>query len=163
MDCRGYSSPARSSAPLSQKAIVNGRTSGYSYWAVIGSLDAWILRGGGVTILTKDALIAKWCSDMAKRLLDCREPETILPQKPRQTLIKESELAQVVATLMTLPRIGGTTALAIARQTGGLREAFKLLSDPWILKNKNRPDGVGPKLIEEFRRVMGLKEGERIE
>jgi ERCC4-type nuclease len=143
-----------------QKAIVNGRKSGYSYWAVIGSLDAWILRGGGVTILQKDNLIAKWLSDMSKRLSEVETPQMILPQRPRQELTRDQELNQIVATLMTLPRIGGTTAVTIARQTKGLKEALRMLGDPNILKRKDRPEGVGPKLIEEFRKIMQLKEGE---
>jgi ERCC4-type nuclease len=145
-----------------QKAIVNGRKSGYSYWSVLGALDSWILRGGGITILQRDNLIAKWLSDMSKRLGEVETPELILPQRPIQKLTKEAELDQIVATLMTFPRIGQTTAVAIARQCGSLRAALRMLGDPGVLKRKDRVEGIGPKLIEEFRRAIGLKEGESL-
>jgi len=143
-----------------QKAIVNGRKSGYSYWSVLGALDSWILRGGGVTILQRDNLIAKWLSDMSKRLGEVETPELILPQRPVQKLTKDAQIDQIVATLMTFPRIGQTTAVALARQCGSLRAALKMLGDPGVLKRKDRVEGVGPKLIEEFRKVMSLGEGE---
>jgi ERCC4-type nuclease len=144
------------------KVVMDKRTYGLSYWSVIGALDAWILRGGGVTILTNDDQVAKWISDMCKRLDDCSEPALVLPQKPRQGLMRDSELAQVVGTLMTFKGIGGTTALAIARQCGNLREAFRLLSDPQILRRKDKPEGVGPVLVKEFRRTLNLSEGESL-
>jgi ERCC4-type nuclease len=145
-----------------QKAIINGRKTGYSYWAIQGSLDSWQLRGGCVTILAKDSLIAKWLSDQAKRLSERSESVLVLPQRAPQKLTKDAELDQIVATLMTMPRIGQTTAVTIARQTKSLRAALKMLGDPTILKRKDRPEGVGPKLIEEFRKIMQLKEGESL-
>jgi ERCC4-type nuclease len=145
-----------------QKAIINGRKSNYSYWSVQGCLDSWILRGGGVTILQRDNLIAKWCSDMAQRLSEVETPQLILPPRPVQKLTKDAELDQIVVTLMSFPRIGQTTAVAIARQAGSLRAALKMLGDVNALKSKDRVEGVGPKLIEEFRRVMSLGEGESL-
>jgi ERCC4-type nuclease len=145
-----------------QKVIVNGRKTGYSYWAIPGALDSWILRGGGVTILPRDNLTAKWLSDMAKRLSELETPQLILPQRPVQKLTHEAELDQIVATLMTFKGMGSITAVTIAKQCKTLRESFKLLSDPNVLRRPDKPPGVGPKLIEEFRSAMSLGSGDRI-
>lgn len=148
-------------ASKSGKAIMNGRTYGISYWGIIGALDYWQLRGGCWTILQHNTLIAKWMSDQAARLQ--AQDKLSIPRVPKQCIIKESdEIAQIVQTLMSFPRIGQTTAVAIARQTKSLRAALKMLSDPNVLKSKNKVEGIGPKLIEEFRRVMDLKEGEEL-
>ena len=145
-----------------QKAIINGRKTGYSYWAIHGALDSWQLRGGYVTILAKDSLISKWLSDQAQRLSKSSESVLIWPQRARQELTQDQNLDQIVMTLMSFPRIGQTTAVALARQCGSLRAALKMLGDPGVLKRKDRVEGVGPKLIEEFRKVMGLREGESL-
>ena len=80
-----------------------------------------------MTILPRDNLTAKWLSDMAKRLSELETPQLILPQRPVQKLTHEAELDQIVATLMTFPRIrsddGGRDCQTGREFTGGVADA----------------------------------------
>lgn len=145
------------------KCKVNGRSTGYSYWATVGALDAWQLRGGGVTVLSSDGQVEKWLALLLQKVQECYQGEKALAIRPVKQMFhdaEEPEILQAMQTLSTLPGVGIVTALSIARATGGLRASLELLSEPRVWTRADKPAGVGQKLIGSYRAVMGLGEGE---
>jgi hypothetical protein len=142
-------------------AVVEGRRSVASYKQVIGAMDNWILRGGGVTCLESDDAIGGWVEVMLRKLVEMRgDPvKTVLVGVNRQKLVQANlathEMA-CVSTMSTFPGISYVMAQRIARETGGrLCGALE-----WISSNGKGVKGVGEKTVKTAREWMGLKDKE---
>lgn len=145
------------------KCVISGREFGFSYWSVMGALDYWQLRGGGITILCRDNLIAKWINDMSNRLKEIdKNPEHSIEVRSRQVLVPGGSKAEdaMVLTLSTIPNIGVQTARNIARKYDRLAVALAKLSDTGIIKSKEKPVGIGKGTVWAFRKWMGLEDDE---
>lgn len=133
------------------ECIIDGKPTGFSYAAVIGSLDYWQLRGGYVTILQRDSLIPSWLNGWLARLADIqREPsKQVIRRTPRQLLVAPDWKS----ILCSLPGIGPTNAEDIAQCAGTLALSLTLLSD---LSNAGMVPGIGKGKIATVRKAMGL-------
>jgi len=128
--------------------IIDGQETNYSHSALQGALDFWQLRGGYVSFLTDDSLIAPWLSQWLDRLRNWR-PEH-LARNTQQKLAKDSEYPWYV-TLATFPGIGSELALAIAKWTGSLPDSLFALSDRNTEFMRDKPKGLGKKRLARIR------------
>jgi len=84
--------------------------------------------------------------------------EHLLPGK--RAVIPFIEPTVEMSVLTSFSGIGPDTARSILEYCGSLRNAFMFMTDEGNVKLKGRPKGVGKQRIAEFRRAMGLEEGE---
>jgi hypothetical protein len=139
-------------------AIVDGHNSGYTYAALQGALETWQRSGGGITLLSRDSLVLDWCVRHQRRLN--KESKTgkkiISVQMPN--ISRKYPWAD---TLTTLPGIGGTNALALAKHYKTLAGCIVSVCDPGYPKFKTKPSGarIGPKTIQNVRAWLGLDDG----
>ena len=140
-------------------AYMDGRRTHVSYQQMIGALDYWQLRGGGITVLQEDALTAKWIALMCDRVEKVAyEPEIEVPPLRQKTVKKERNKAKnaAVQTLMCFPGIGEKWARIIADEKGTLAKSMEFLSGEDYFR------GLGPKTRENARAWLGLKKGESL-
>jgi len=140
-------------------AYMDGRRTHVSYQQLIGALDYWQLRGGGITILREDALTAKWVELMCQRVEKINdEPVIEVPMLKQRTVkkVRNKKENSAVQTLMCFPGIGEKMARTIAEERKTLAQSLVLLSGDDQIK------GLGPKTRQSAREWLGLKEGERI-
>jgi ERCC4-type nuclease len=136
------------------QCIIDGWESGYTWTAVDGALSWWQLRGGMLSILSKDILVAPWVNGWLERLKRI-ETERFHQVRHIQQNLLASDWKD---TLMTFPGIGPEKALALADANGSLAWSLCYLSDeesPGILKIP----GIGPETIRLARKRLGLNEG----
>ncbi len=141
-------------------AYIDGRRSHVSYQGLIGALDYWQLRGGGVSILRSDGLSGKWFQLMCERVERVHEEPEIEIEMLKQVLVKKRGSAKENAatqTLSTFPGIGSGTARNIAVEYGSLAEGLVFLSGGEKMK------GVGLVTKEKAREWLGLNKNERLE
>lgn len=146
--------------------VVDGRETKFSYWGMIGALDFWQIRGGGISLVCNDNHVGKWIADMANRMemVGSQKEKLLEPRKPRQLLVQQSDDEQAqkiiaaMTTLMTFPGIGPTTARKIAEGFGSLAWALYWLSHPKSPEGKIKIDGVGKETFRKARHWLGLDE-----
>lgn len=142
-------------------AVVNGRRSVASYKQVIGALDSWTLRGGGVTHLCDDREIGAWIELMLTKLGEMSPEKEVVVGLAKQKLVKAHLATREQATVVTLsvfPGISEVTARRIARACGGrLGRALE-----WISCDGHGVNGVGVKTVSAARAWLGLEEGEGV-
>jgi len=140
-------------------AYMDGRRSHVSYQGLMGALDYWQLRGGGVTVLREDGLIGKWIGLMCDRVMKVHEEPRVEVEMLGQVVVKKrgsKEEFAATKTLSTFPGIGAKGAREIAKRYGSLGRGLVFLSGEEMMK------GVGVKRKKDAREWLGLKEGEEL-
>lgn len=138
-------------------AIIDGQDSHFSYAAVQGALTSWQRpkdgsRGGCVTFLSRDALIAPWIDNQMARLQLLREhPERIVKQRfPRLPIGADTDRARTLRTLAMCEEIGDDKATLILDHCGLLAYSLVYLSEG----EKQSLRGIGPKTFQAARRWL---------
>jgi hypothetical protein len=145
------------------KVKVESRQTGLAYSALIGALDFWCLRGGGLTVLSSDEQLGPWLDGMIARLGKIKnEPNKLVIHncyKQSISQIERGSKAAIMGTFMSFPNIGPITVQEIANQFGNLAEAVE-----WITaeKEKKKIAGVGPTTRENVRKWFGLEDNENL-
>lgn len=137
------------------QAIVDGRPSNYTWAAVEGALAWWQLRGGMLTILEHDRLVAPWANGWLARLKKLSDSRYHHVSRQVQQVLLAPDCRD---TLMSLPGIGPERAQALLESQGTLAWCLSYLSDPRSV-DFAKIEGIGPKTIQSVRAWMGLKEG----
>lgn len=136
------------------QAIIDGAESGFTYAALDGALSYWQLRGGYVTILPNERLMAGWVNGWLKRLEQIKEtPMYAIFRPPQQAVIS---MPRWMETLATFPLIGHERAQAVAEYAGTLWAAIDFLTDP---PPGHSCPGVGPETIRRARLHLQLPDG----
>lgn len=140
------------------QAIVDGQETGFSHNALQGALEAWQLRGGYVTILSRDTLIAPWLSRQLDRL---RKPDddvkTLAPRPVQQSVVGDDKPWRAMFT--ALPGCGAEIAGRLADECGSPACVLERISDPsWLQPKGARPNGVGTLTVRKWREYLGLTE-----
>lgn len=138
-------------------AIIDGQNSHFSYAAIQGALASWQRpkdgsRGGCVTFLSRDGLIAPWIDNQMTRLRLLREhPERATKQHVLTPLAGlDTARVSTVRTLMTCGEIGVDKATLIADHCGSLAWSLVYLSEG----EKQSLKGIGPKTFLAARRWL---------
>lgn len=138
-----------------------GHDTQWAYSAFIGALEAWQLRGGGITILTRDSLISQWVTNWYNKIGSVSKDKLILPRKPTQLVVSLGGDKQPWRmTIATFPGIGHELATRIAQYCGTLKDALVFLSDPRhhsLRKSDRYPKGMGPSKFADAREWLGLE------
>ena len=140
-------------------AYIDGHRSHVSYHGLVGALDYWQLRGGGVSILRSDALSGKWFQLMCERVERVHKEPEIEIEMLRQVLVKKRGSARENAatqTLSTFPGIGAGLARNIAVKYKSLAEGLVFLSGEEKMK------GVGLTTKKKAQEWLGLDKNERL-
>jgi len=127
-------------------AVIDGHETGFGYNAVQGALESWQLRGGFVSFISRDSLIAPWINRWLEKLRELqKEPIKIVStRKPQQLLVGlENKTARRLSTLTSFPEISEVRAKEILANCGSLAYSLMFLSDPGGVKIP----GVGPKTL----------------
>ena len=139
-------------------AIIDGFDTGFTYNAVQGALESWQLRGGYISILSRDMLIASWIQRWLDKLQALQaSPEKLLPPRPVQQPIVGEDVyrAQAMRTLMTIKDVGPEKAGLILDHCGLLAYSLVYLSrgEGQSLK------GIGPKTFENAQKLLFRDDG----
>lgn len=131
-----------------------------SYKAVNRALTKWRLRGGGISIVVRDTLVAEWVNDMLELLQE-------IQAEPTKPIIRNDAMQVLTAptwrdTLTTLPLIGEGKARLVGDHYGSLAKSLLGLTDLATLKRPDRPKGIGQRIIQENRLYLGLNDGENL-
>jgi len=138
-------------------AIIDGQDSHFSYAAIQGALTSWQRpkdgsRGGCVTFLSRDGLIAPWVDNQLARLRLLREhPERTVKQRfPRLPIGADTDRARTLRTLAMCEEIGDDKAALILNHCGSLAWSLAYLSEG----KKQSLKGIGPKTFLAARRWL---------
>lgn len=138
-------------------AIIDGQDTRYEYAAVQGALTSWQRlkngqRGGCVTFLSRDGLVASWVDNQLSRLRLLQEhPErTVKRHFPRPPAGLDTDRAYTIRTLITCDEIGADKAALIADHCGSLAYSLVYLSEG----EKCQLKGIGPKTFLAARRWL---------
>lgn len=137
------------------QCIVDDHPSGFSWSAVEGALCYWQLRGGMLTILKRDSLVAGWVNGWLQRLEKLSSNKFHQVNRVNQVLLSPDWKQ----TLETFPGIGPDTSKSLAESQGTLANCLMYLSDVHSIEYE-KVAGVGLKRIESARHWMGLKENQ---
>lgn len=138
------------------ECILDGRDSGFSYAAVEGAIAWWQLRGGGVSILSREQLIPQWINGWLSRLRDLQtHPEKQLMRHRQQSLIKPDWRD----TLTTFDNIDSVRANLIANHCQSLAKSLVYLTNSQSVKDDHIKD-IGIETVRSVKRRMGLGENE---
>ncbi len=134
------------------QCIVDDHESGFSWNAVDGALCYWQLRGGMLTILKRDSLVAGWVNGWLARLEKLQTEKYHQVNRVQQILLSPDWKQ----TLETFPGIGPDTARSLAESQSTLANCISYLSDEQSIEYEKIP-GIGLKRIQQARNWMGLK------
>lgn len=139
-------------------AVIDGIETNYSHNAVQGALESWQVRGGGVTFLSRDALVLPWCARWMDKLRSMSK-EKVTYREPVQAVagVDDGEGRQI-AILAGLRHIGNEKARVLLDYYGSLAGALEAVLDPGFVQNEHRPKGFGEATVVENRRLFGLTE-----
>lgn len=141
------------------KVKLGNKQTGFGYSALVGALDYWVLRGGGLTMLSGDDQLDAWLKGMATRLgkIKHEQHKIVIANRHKQSVgsIEPGDRSAIVNTFTSFPGIGPIMALEIAGHFGTLGEAVE-----WVTGGTVRLDGIGPTTHRNIRRYFGLQEGE---
>lgn len=143
------------------EAIIDGRHTNFSYNAVQGALEAWQDRGGRVTFLSRDSLVAPWVARWLDKLRMPRTEKVLPPRRIAQPIIgPESNVKPWRSTLMSFPDAGLELANRVADGNATLASCLEWITCPdWLKKvSMSRPKGVGVPTVRKWREWMGLNE-----
>ena len=144
------------------KAVIDGRESGWDYGKIIAALDWWQMRGGYMSWISREGLVASWCSMWATRL-ENRDSEggwgkKVIFRPIAQTLY---ETPAVQRTLMTFPGLGTDRAEAVYQKTvercNGERPT---LMDTMLILQEMKVEGVGDKTRAKIMQYIGWEDGD---
>lgn len=139
------------------ECIIDGQKTGFSHNAVQGALESWQLRGGFVTCLSRDGLVAPWLARWHDKLGTLGEAK-LTPVRAVQPVVGPKSENAWMTTLASLPHVGSKKARVLAEHYGTLAGCIEALTDPALPAMEGRPEGVGAVTVRENRVWFGLDE-----
>jgi len=149
------------------EAVIDGKRTNFSYNAVQGALEAWQERGGYVTLLSRDSLVAPWVARWLDKLRMPKTEKVLPPRRIAQPIIgPDSGTKPWRSTLMSFPGMGVELANRVAEGNATLASCLEWVTCPsWLEKESvgrppstGRPWGVGLSTIRKWRQWLGLNE-----
>lgn len=138
------------------ECIIDGQGTGFTYNAYLGAKSWWELRGGYVTVLSRDNLLAGHINGWLERLRQVEQhPEYQIVRRVPQQMLQAPDWRD---TLATLPGIGYKKATQIANHCGSLATSLV-----WCSELDSSLEGIGKGTKENLHNYMGLDERTRIE
>jgi len=144
-------------------AIIDGNRDlkGFSYNAVQGALEAWQERGGYITFLSRDSLLAPWIARWLDKLRMPKAEKVLPPRRIAQPIIgPDSGVKPWRSTLTSFPDMGLELANRVAEGNATLTSCLEWITCPdWLEKaSMTRPKGIGVPTVRKWRRWLGLNE-----
>ena len=139
------------------KAILDGRESDWNYSSLQGGLDFWQMRGGFMSWISRDSLMADWCNIWHNRLIEKEKAgaswmEFGVVRPVPQTLYP---VPDVQRTLLTFPGIGADRAEAIYKKAVEMGASKPTLMDVMCVIQDEKIDGVGPQTRKKALEHIG--------
>ena len=139
-------------------AVVDGRDTQMKYQAIVSTIERWQLRGGYVTWLSRETLIAHWSTMWRNALVDRENNEGRFPDKVvRKPLQLLYPIPKVQEALMGLPGIGEDKAKAIY-SLALTRVPKPTLMDCYYILADEKVDGIGKTIRDRCMSFIGWQD-----
>ena len=145
-------------------AIIDKSDTHFTYNAVQGALEAWQIRGGYVTLLNCDSLVAGWITRWLDKLRITNTQVVLAPPRGAHQVVigpaSDGSDKPWRATLMSFPGMGAELSNRVAENNPTLAGCLEWITCPDWLEGQSltRPAGIGIPSIRKWRRWLGLPE-----
>jgi len=134
--------------------IANRQRSGWGVASV--SMYLFALQSGGMMVVGGLGALLADSIRLLQNWMD--KDDHLLPGKREPLPFLDPSVELEVLTCF--PGIGPETAKNVTKYCGRLADCLMFLSDPESIRLKGRPKGVGPQIVRQVRKGLGLEDGE---
>ena len=142
-------------------AVVDGRETQMTYFAVMGAIASWQEHGGYVEWISRDTLLPRWCQWKYNRLAANAKLGGWRPTLIARQPIKPLELlSSVETTLLTFPGVGAERAKAIYEFTSQYIPSPNITDCVRVVR-EHKIEGVGKDTKDKIVKYFGWTNGDK--
>jgi len=142
------------------KAVIDGKTSGFTHKQVVSSKMSWMMSGGNVIEISRDNLtshVIEYAERKLKQLNQDQNKFVVRRKWTRQTIVGPNDKRwEWMNVLINLPGIGQKRAKALADYAGNLVNAIVFLCDTNAVKELGNNDVARVSDSIKFRKLLGI-------